>query len=59
LPQRETLAPPGDQRERWICSGLWFAEKKFRRVDGYRELPRLVGILDTQFTSSKVINHIA
>lgn len=45
---------PGDQRERWIGSGLLFAEQKFRRVDGYRELPRFVGILDSQTTSGKI-----
>jgi putative transposase len=50
---------PGDQRERWICSGLWFAEKKFRRIDGYRELPRLLDILDAQFGSSKAISRTA
>ncbi|HUA86648.1 MAG TPA: transposase [Bryobacteraceae bacterium] len=27
---------PGDQRERWICSGLWFAEHKFRRIERFR-----------------------
>jgi putative transposase len=42
---------PGDQRERWICSGLAFAENKFRRIDGYRELPRFLDILDAQFGS--------
>jgi len=50
---------PGDQRERWICSGLYFAEKKFRRIDRYRELPRLIDILDAKFASSKVISRTA
>jgi hypothetical protein len=54
MPQRQTRRP-GDQRERWICSGLWFAEKKFRRIDGYRELPRLMDILDAQLSSSRAI----
>jgi transposase-like protein len=44
---------PGDQRERWICAGLLFAESKFRRVDGYRELPRFIDILDARFHSLK------
>ena len=39
---------PGDQRERWIGSGLLFAESKFRRIDGYRSLPFLVGLLEGQ-----------
>ena len=44
---------PGDQRERWICSGLLSAESKCRRIDGYRELPRFIEILDARFDSSK------
>src|SRR5579884_1809548 len=50
---------PGDQRERWICAGLLFAENKFRRIDGYRELPRFLDILDARFHSSKVIRQTA
>lgn len=50
---------PGDQRERWICSGLLFAESKFRRIDGYRELPRFIDILDARFDSSKVARKTA
>lgn len=50
---------PGDQRERWICSGLLFAESKFRRIDGYRELPRFIDILDARFDSSKVVRKTA
>jgi putative transposase len=50
---------PGDQRERWICSGLLFAESKFRRIDGYRELPRFIHILDARFDSSKVMTKTA
>ena len=45
---------PGDQREHWICSGLLFAEDEFRRIDGYRELPRFMDILDARLNSSKV-----
>ena len=50
---------PGDQRERWICSGLLFAESKFRRIDGYRELPRFIDILDARFDSSKAMRKTA
>lgn len=50
---------PGDQRERWICSGLLFAESKFRKIDGYRELPRFLDILDARFNSSKVMRQTA
>lgn len=44
---------PGDRRERWICSELLFAESKFRRIDGYRDLPRFIEILDARIDSSK------
>ena len=50
---------PGDQRERWICSGLLFAENKFRRIVAYRELPRLIDILDSRFGPSKVVKKTA
>ena len=29
----------GDHIERWMGSVLWLAEKKFRRVKGYKDLP--------------------
>ncbi len=32
----------GDQRERWVGSGLMMAEKKFRRVKGYKQIPALL-----------------
>ena len=32
----------GDQRERWVGSGLLIAEKQFRRVQGYKQLPILI-----------------
>lgn len=50
---------PGDQRERWICSGLLFAESKFRRIDGYKELPRFIDILDARLGSSKTMRRTA
>jgi len=50
---------PGDQRERWICSALLFAESKFRRIHGYRELPRFIDVLDARFDSSKVMRKTA
>ena len=30
---------PGDQRERWVGSGLSFSEQNFRRIVGYKALP--------------------
>ncbi len=35
----------GDHIERWVGSALWVAEKKFRRLKGYKDLPKLLGSL--------------
>ena len=32
----------GDQRERWVGSGLLVAQKQFRRVTGYKQIPALI-----------------
>ena len=37
----------GDQRERWVGSGLWSREKQFRRVRGYKQIPGLIRELET------------
>ena len=42
----------GDQRERWVGSGLLVAEKQFRRVQGHKQIPNLLGELET-FAPSK------
>jgi transposase-like protein len=36
----------GDQRERWVGSGLLIAEKQFRRVQGHKQIPVLLRELD-------------
>jgi transposase-like protein len=36
----------GDQRERWVGSGLLAAEKQFRKVQGYKQIPVLLSELD-------------
>jgi transposase-like protein len=41
----------GDQRERWVGSGLLVAEKQFRRVQGYKQIPVLIRELDALTTS--------
>ncbi len=47
----------GDQRERWVGSGLLVAEKQFRRVRGYRQIPILLKELEALVPSkSKVVN---
>ena len=45
----------GDQRERWIGSGLLIAEKQFRRVRGYKQIPDLIRILETMKPSKKEV----
>ena len=35
----------GDHRERWVGAGLWLAERSFRRVKGYKQLPQLLAEL--------------
>jgi putative transposase len=37
----------GDQRERWVGSGLLVAQKQFRRVTGYKQIPSLIRELET------------
>jgi transposase-like protein len=36
----------GDQRERWVGSGLLVAEKQFRRIQGYKQIPVLLRELE-------------
>src|SRR5260370_4140924 len=36
----------GDQRERWVGSGLLLAEKQFRRVRGNKQIPALIRVLE-------------
>lgn len=36
----------GDQRERWIGSGLLVAQKQFRRIKGYKQIPVLLTELE-------------
>ena len=36
----------GDQRERWVGSGLLVAEKQFRRIQGYKQIPALIRELE-------------
>src|SRR5438128_4338443 len=45
----------GDQRERWVGSGLLVAQKQFRRVTGYKQIPALIRELETQTPSKKEI----
>lgn len=46
---------PGDQRERWVGSGLLVAEKQFRRVKGHKLIPLLLRQLETLAPSKIVV----
>src|SRR5579862_1995166 len=45
----------GDQRERWVGSGLLVAEKQFRRVTGHKQIPMLLTQLEALTASKKEI----
>jgi putative transposase len=45
---------PGDQRERWVGSGLLIAEKQFRRVKGHKLIPQLLRQME-MLTPSKLV----
>ena len=36
----------GDQRERWVGSGLFVAQKQFRRITGHQQIPALIRELE-------------
>jgi transposase-like protein len=38
----------GDQRERWVGSGLLVAQKQFRRIIGHKQIPALLRALEVQ-----------
>jgi putative transposase len=45
----------GDQRERWVASGLLIAQKQFRRVKGHKQIPALIRVLETFKPSRKEV----
>src|ERR1700704_3034189 len=45
----------GDQRERWVGSGLLVAQKQFRRITGYKQIPALIRELGTLASSKKAV----
>jgi len=46
---------PGDQRERWVGSGLLVAEKQFRRVQGHKQIPNLLRELEALVPSKSEV----
>ena len=45
----------GDQRERWVGSGLLVAENQFRRITGYKQISSLIRELETLAPSKKAV----
>jgi putative transposase len=45
----------GDQRERWVGSGLLVAEKQFRRVQGHKQIPTLLRELEALVPSQSEV----
>jgi transposase-like protein len=45
----------GDQRERWVGSGLLVAQKQFRRITGYKQIPVLIRELEALAPSKKAV----
>src|ERR671927_1247540 len=45
----------GDQRERWVGSGLLVAEKQFRRIQGYKQIPNLLRELEALAPSKELV----
>ena len=45
----------GDQRERWVGSGLLVAEKQFRRVKGHKQIRTLLAELEAATSTTSVV----
>jgi putative transposase len=45
----------GDQRERWVGSGLLVAEKQFRRIQGCKQIPLLLRELEAMHPSKSEV----
>jgi putative transposase len=45
----------GDHRERWVGSGLLVAQKQFRRIIGYKQIPALIRELEALAPSKKAV----
>jgi hypothetical protein len=45
---------PGDRIERWVGSGLLVAERQFRKVIGYRQIPLLLSSMANAVSKKSV-----
>lgn len=41
--------------QRWAVGALLWAERKFKRVKGYREIPKLIAALQQKFIDGKEV----
>jgi transposase-like protein len=48
----------GDHIERWVGSGLLVAERQFRKVQGYREIPALLTALANTVSKKGVVEEV-
>jgi hypothetical protein len=48
----------GDHIERWVGSGLLVAERQFRKVQGYREIPSLLTALANTVSKKAVAEEV-
>jgi len=51
---RVTRWKDGSMKKRWVAAGMLEAERSFRRVRGYRDMPKLVAALRREVTRSVV-----
>lgn len=49
----------GDMRQRWTAAGMLEAERQFRRVKGYRQLPSLVTALERELNPTAEVAMVA
>jgi len=49
----------GDQIERWVASGLLVAERQFRRVIGYQQIPLLMSSMENAVSKKKIAKELA
>jgi len=50
---------PGDQIERWVGSGLLVAERQFRKVIGYRQIPVVVSAMANAVSKKPIAKGVA
>lgn len=49
----------GDHIERWVASGLMVAERQFRKVIGYRQIPMLLASMANAISKKPVTKEVA